>query len=69
MRVMFVTGAYRPERCGVADYTAHLRQHLDKAGVASTVLTTHAAAEAVRDSIEDCSVYGAVADWKLPSLL
>ncbi|MBD0334260.1 MAG: glycosyltransferase family 4 protein [Cyanobacteria bacterium Co-bin13] len=65
MRVTFVTGAYRPDRCGVADYTAHLRSHLSKKGIASTVLTTHAAAQAANDP----SVQGAVERWTLASLL
>jgi polysaccharide biosynthesis protein PslF len=65
MRVTFVTGAYRPDRCGVADYTAHLRSHLSKKGITSTVLTTHAAAQALQDP----SVEGAVETWNLPSLI
>ncbi|MBD0269867.1 MAG: glycosyltransferase family 4 protein [Cyanobacteria bacterium Co-bin8] len=65
MRVTFVTGAYRPDRCGVADYTANLRSHLAKKGVVSTVLTTHAAAQALQNP----SVQGAVDRWNLSSLL
>ncbi|HEY9878184.1 MAG TPA: glycosyltransferase family 4 protein [Leptolyngbyaceae cyanobacterium] len=63
--VTFVTGAYRPDRCGVADYTAHLRGALAKQGVQSTVLTTYTAAQAVNHP----SVQGAVANWELGCLV
>lgn len=64
-QVTFVTGAYRPDRCGVADYTAHLRGALAKQGVQSTVLTTYTAAQAVNHP----SVQGAVANWELGCLV
>lgn len=44
MKVTMIPGTYRPNRCGVADYTAHLRTYLAAQGVESEVVTTHEAA-------------------------
>jgi len=65
IRVAFIAGTYQPERCGVAHYTARLREVLDELDVESTVLTTHAAAA---DS-NDPTVKGVVQDWQLTDLL
>jgi polysaccharide biosynthesis protein PslF len=59
-----VAGTYRPERCGVADYTRRLRAALDERGVSSLVLTTVEAAWAS----EDPSVKGVVRGWGLADL-
>lgn len=63
MQIAFIAGTYRPQQCGVADYTAHLREHLLQQGIQSVVLTTHDAATA------DASVLGVVPHWKPTSLL
>lgn len=64
MRVALIAGTYRPEQCGVADYTAHLRQELAQRGVESMVLTTHQA-----ETAADPSVRGVVQKWSLSSLI
>lgn len=62
-----VAGSYRPDRCGVADYTARLRRELSALGVESVVLTDHAAAGAAAgDDVVGC-VRGWSA-WQLPPL-
>jgi glycosyltransferase involved in cell wall biosynthesis len=44
MRVLLVSGAYPPMRCGIGDYTAHLAQALGRRGdVAVAVMTDTAA--------------------------
>lgn len=43
--IAIIAGSYQPERCGVAHYTACLRNALHKLDVQSVVLTTHAAAK------------------------
>ncbi|MCU0547957.1 MAG: glycosyltransferase [Leptolyngbya sp. Prado105] len=63
MNITFIAGTYRPEHCGVADYTAHLRHYLTQRGMHSTVLTTHAAATS------DPTVQGAIAHWNIANLL
>lgn len=63
-RVALITGSYQPECCGVAHYTARLREALGKHGVASVVLTTHAAA-----STHDLGVQGVVQNWRVAALL
>jgi polysaccharide biosynthesis protein PslF len=65
MRVTFVAGSYQPQRCGVADYLAHLRTALSQQGVSSQVITTQTFSQAINHP----DVTGAVMDWKLPSLL
>ena len=59
IRVALIAGSYQPERCGVAHYTARLREALGKHGIESVVLTTHAAASA-----HDLSVQGVVHNWR-----
>ncbi len=44
MRVAFVPGSYRPDRCGVSHYTARLMAELTARGVECLVVTTEAAA-------------------------
>ncbi|HOG46589.1 MAG TPA: glycosyltransferase family 4 protein [Anaerolineae bacterium] len=44
MRVAFVPGSFRPDRCGVSHYTARLMAELEGRGAACLVLTTEAAA-------------------------
>lgn len=65
IQVTFIAGTYRPNQCGVADYTAHLRHQLAQHDIQSVVLTTHGAAQAIADP----SVHGVVPDWKPSSLL
>jgi polysaccharide biosynthesis protein PslF len=65
MNITFIAGTYEPNHCGVADYTAHLRQHLTQRGIKSTVLTTHAAAKIASDP----TVQGTIADWNIVNLL
>ena len=62
--IAFIAGTYQPHRCGVAHYTARLREELSKHGVETVVLTTHAAAEAVNEP----HVRGVVQDWRLADL-
>ncbi len=63
-RIAFIAGTYQPQRCGVAHYTAHLRQGLHERGFETVVLTTRAAAE----SVEESSVIGVVDRWHLSEL-
>lgn len=67
MRVALVAGTYRPDRCGVAHYTARLRRALAARGVDSVVITdADGAAEG------DPSVVPAVRGWRardLPALV
>lgn len=63
-RIALIAGTYQPDRCGVAHYTARLRDALGEQGIQSVVLTTHAAASA-----NDPSVKGVVHDWRLADLL
>lgn len=65
MNITLIAGTYEPEHCGVADYTAHLREHLMQRGVQSTVLTTHTAAQIASDS----TVHGTIAEWNIANLL
>lgn len=44
MRVAFVPGSYRPDRCGVSHYTAHLVAELQLRGIECLVVTTREAA-------------------------
>lgn len=64
-QIALIAGNYRPESCGVADYTAHLRQQLANRGIQSIVLTTHDVAETTADP----TVYGVIKRWHLDSLL
>lgn len=62
--VTFIAGTYQPKQCGVAHYTAHLRQSLAQQGVKSVVFTTYPAAQVV--AADD--VYGIVKEWHLNHL-
>jgi polysaccharide biosynthesis protein PslF len=64
MRIALIAGTYSPERCGVADYTAQLRQALEGKGVKTVVLTTRLASEQQIDP----TVQGVVTDWNLANL-
>lgn len=63
-RIVFIAGTYQPDRCGVAHYTARLREELIKQNVQSTVLTTYAAAAGLKSNVK-----GAVKDWRLSALM
>jgi glycosyltransferase involved in cell wall biosynthesis len=63
IRITLIAGTYQPDRCGVAHYTARLREILAEE-VKSVVLTTQVAAEALQDD----GVQGVVQNWKLASL-
>lgn len=65
IRVAFVAGTYQPQYCGVAHYTAHLRQALRERGIESVVLTTYAAADTANDS----TVHAAVNRWHITQLI
>jgi len=65
MHITFLAGGYQPQRCGVADYLAHLRNALKQQGVVSQVVTTQESSQAVSQP----DVIGAVKDWSLPSLM
>ncbi len=45
MRVAFLPGTFRPDRCGVSHYTARLMAELERRGVECVVATTKAAAQ------------------------
>lgn len=62
-RIAFLAGTYQPQHCGVAHYTAHLRQELANRGISSIVLTTRAATGS------DPTVRGAVNRWHITELL
>jgi len=64
-RIALIAGTYQPERCGVAHYTACLRDTLREQGIQSVVLTTHAAAQVANHS----SVKGVVRNWRLTDIL
>jgi polysaccharide biosynthesis protein PslF len=62
MRIALIAGTYRPEHCGVADYTAQLRQAF--IGQAETILlTTYEAAQAQTSASASASIHGVVSDW------
>lgn len=63
--IAIIAGTYNPERCGVAHYTACLRDTLKKQGIQSVVLTSYAAATEVNSP----SVRGAVEDWRFADLI
>jgi polysaccharide biosynthesis protein PslF len=63
--ICIIAGTYKPDLCGVAHYTARLRDVLKKHDISSVVLTTHAAAREVNDS----SVRGVVQDWRFRDLI
>ncbi len=61
-RIALIAGTYAPDRCGVAHYTARLRESLHDRGIQTTVLTTV-------DAATDSSVWGVVQRWDFRSLL
>lgn len=63
--IALIAGSYHPKHCGVAHYTAHLREALSHHHVKTTVLTTHTAASYTDDS----TVKGVVKDWQLNDLM
>lgn len=63
--IAIVAGTYQPQRCGVAHYTACLRDTLSKQGIQSVILTTYSAAQ----SASDPNVKGVVQNWQLADLL
>ncbi|MBE9113669.1 glycosyltransferase family 4 protein [Nodosilinea sp. LEGE 07298] len=65
MHITYLTGSYRPDQDGVADYLANLRSHLHQRQITSTVLTTHDSARAMADP----TVQGAIAQWQVPQLV
>ncbi|MBE9160601.1 glycosyltransferase family 4 protein [Nodosilinea sp. LEGE 06152] len=65
MHITYLTGSYRPDQDGVADYLANLRSHLHHRQISSTVLTTHDSARAMADP----TVQGAISQWKVPQLV
>jgi polysaccharide biosynthesis protein PslF len=66
MRIALIAGTYRPEHCGVADYTARLRQHLKQRGIESIVLTTYSKAIAPTDNNE---IQEVIEQWNLKCIL
>jgi glycosyltransferase involved in cell wall biosynthesis len=64
MQITFVTGSYRPDQDGVADYLENLRSHLAQRRISTEIITTHASARAMADP----TVHGALSEWKLPQL-
>jgi polysaccharide biosynthesis protein PslF len=65
IRVALIAGTYQPTHCGVADYTAQLRQGLADHSIETLVLTTIYAAQ----HNEDANVQGIVDDWGISSLI
>ncbi|ARV59751.1 group 1 glycosyl transferase [Nostocales cyanobacterium HT-58-2] len=63
--IAIIAGTYKPQHCGVAHYTACLRDALKKYSIQSLVLTTHTAATEVNDP----SVKGVVKDWRFADLI
>lgn len=61
--ITFIAGTYQPEKCGVAHYTARLREALNELGVASKVLTTHAVTS------QDANVQGVVEHWRITDIV
>jgi polysaccharide biosynthesis protein PslF len=64
-RIALIAGTYQPDRCGVAHYTAHLREKLADQSIETVVLTTHDAA----NQMNDRTVHGVVQDWGLANLM
>jgi len=65
MHTTFVTGSYRPDQDGVADYLENLRHHLARRNISTEIITTHDSAQAMADP----TVNGALTEWTLPQLL
>lgn len=66
MRLVFIAGTYRPKHCGVADYTAHLRQQLEQRDIESIVLTTYASGIA---DTQDSRIQEVIEQWNLKCML
>lgn len=64
-KIALIAGTYQPERCGVAHYTARLRDALSEQGIQSVVLTTHAAASFANDP----NLKGVVQNWRFTEML
>ena len=64
IQIALIAGTYQPQSCGVAHYTARLRDVLSEDGIKSTVLTTYAAVLAT-----DTSVQGVVKNWRFSDLV
>ncbi len=65
MHITFVTGSYRPDQDGVADYLEKFRHHLARRNISTEIITTHDSAQAVAAP----AVHGALSEWKLRQLL
>ena len=65
MRVAFLPGTFRPDRCGVSHYTERLMAELALCGVQCVVVTTAAAARFHQRP----EIVGATADWGPAMLL
>ncbi|MEC4813481.1 MAG: glycosyltransferase [Scytonema sp. PMC 1069.18] len=64
IKISIIAGTYDPRRCGVAHYTACLRDALENYNIQSEVFTTRAAATEVNDP----RVRSVVEDWRLTDL-
>jgi len=62
MHVCFLTGEYPPMEGGVADHTAHLAQHLSRAGAKVSILTSIKARSEAQQT-EDIEVYPILSSW------
>ena len=63
MKILFISGAYPPMKCGVGDYTAFLASSLEKlSGVISGVLTS---AEAEKCKKPPANFFPVVAGWNI----
>lgn len=64
MRVLLVSGSYPPSRCGVGDYTFHLRRALEELETISVgVLTT--AIKTASASPDERFIYRVMRSWKI----
>jgi glycosyltransferase involved in cell wall biosynthesis len=69
LRVLLVTGAYPPMRCGIGDYTAHLAQAFVRRGDVAVAILTDTAGVATFDEVD---LFPIVRRWGLrdiPSIL
>lgn len=64
-RIALIAGIYQPTYCGVAHYTARLREMLSTKGIDTVVLTTHKAAQKSGDP----NVVGVVERWHLKEMV
>lgn len=63
--IALIAGTYQPASCGVAHYTAHLREILATKGINTIVLTTHQAAQESNEP----NVLGVVERWHWQEML